>query len=275
MSTPDLTCPDAGLRVTFVGTGEALDPDLPNTSLLVQGERTLLLDCGYAVPHALWALTRDPNLLDGIHLSHLHADHAFGLPALLLWMRLSGRTRPLQIFGAGTTAAGALKIAERGYPSSFEPNKCYPIEVVPLTEASPHAWGEATLEVAASDHARMPNSALKITRHGASAMYSGDGRPTAGTEALACGADLLVHECFGDTEADTPPAHVSLDEVLALAERARVRRLCVLHHEARLREAIQARVAAQAGDLSFSLTSPTAGDTLALAPSPAPGDPTP
>ena len=111
------------------------------------------------------------------------AAAAFGPPALLLWLRLSGRTRPLQIFGAGTTAAGALKIAERGYPGRFEASKCYPLEVVALTEGTPHAWGEATLEVAASDHARMPNSAVKITRHGASAMYSGDGRPTAGAEA--------------------------------------------------------------------------------------------
>ena len=155
MPVPNLICPDAGLRVTFVGTGEALDPDLPNTSLLVQGQRTLLLDCGYAVPHALWSLTRDPDLLDGVYLSHLHADHAFGLPALLLWMRLSGRTRPLQIFGAGTTAAGALKIAERGYPGSFEAGKCYSLEVVALTEGTPHVWGDMQLDVAASDHARM------------------------------------------------------------------------------------------------------------------------
>ena len=266
MPAPNLTCPKLGLRVTFVGTGEALDPDLPNTSLLMQGERTLLLDCGYAVPHALWAMTRDPNLLDGIYLSHLHADHAFGLPALLLWMRLSGRTRPLQILGAGTTAAGALKIAERGYPGSFEAGKCYDLKVVSLTEGQPHPWGEATLEVAASDHARMPNNALKLSRHGVSAMYSGDGRPTPGTEALARDADMLVHECFGDAAADTPPAHVSLDEVLALATRARVRRLYVLHHEARLRTSIQARVRGLAEDLPFELQSPASGTPVRLAP---------
>lgn len=266
MSAPNLTCPGLGLRVTFVGTGEALDPDLANTSLLVQGERTLLLDCGYAVPHALWAITRDPDLLDGIYLSHLHADHAFGLPALLLWMRLSGRTRPLQLLGAGTAAAGALKIAERGYPGSFEASKCYALETVSLTEGHPHRWGDATLEVAASDHARMPNSALKITRHGVSAMYSGDGRPTPGTEALASDVDLLVHECFGDAAADTPPAHVSLDEVLALATRARVRRLRVLHHEATQREAIQARTREVAEDLPFDLASPGAGTCIQLEP---------
>ena len=66
MPVPNLTCPDAGLRVTFVGTGEALDPDLPNTSLLVQGERTLLLDCGYAVhPNAVDAQLQG-GTVDGI-----------------------------------------------------------------------------------------------------------------------------------------------------------------------------------------------------------------
>jgi hypothetical protein len=37
-------------ELVFVGTGEALDPALPNTSLLYRGPRALLLDCGYAVP---------------------------------------------------------------------------------------------------------------------------------------------------------------------------------------------------------------------------------
>jgi ribonuclease BN (tRNA processing enzyme) len=40
-------------ELTFIGTGEATDPDLPNTSLLYRGARTVLLDCGTSVPPAL------------------------------------------------------------------------------------------------------------------------------------------------------------------------------------------------------------------------------
>src|SRR5690606_41578267 len=91
--------------LVFVGTGEALDPALPNTSLLVRGPQTLLLDCGYAVPHALWRITREVELLDAIWISHTHADHLFGLPPLLLWMRPGGRERPLPILCGPSPAA--------------------------------------------------------------------------------------------------------------------------------------------------------------------------
>ena len=61
--------PTPQAELVFVGTGEALDPDLPNTSLLVRGPQTLLLDCGYAVPHALWKITRDVDLLDAVWIA--------------------------------------------------------------------------------------------------------------------------------------------------------------------------------------------------------------
>ncbi len=61
--------------VTWVGVGSAVDQDPANTTMLMRGGANLLLDCGYAVPHAFWSLaevpeSRDPNFLDAIWLSH-------------------------------------------------------------------------------------------------------------------------------------------------------------------------------------------------------------
>ena len=80
------------MEIILLGVGEAFDEILPNTSMLVRTEYqgkpvTVLFDCGYSVPPRFWQLGLDVETLDGIWISHFHADHAFGLPALLvrLW----------------------------------------------------------------------------------------------------------------------------------------------------------------------------------------------
>ena len=51
------------MKIQFVGVGEAFDETLPNNSQLLEWENTrLLIDCGYAVPHSLWKLIRNPIL---------------------------------------------------------------------------------------------------------------------------------------------------------------------------------------------------------------------
>src|SRR5262245_40211013 len=120
-------------EVTFVGTGEAFDPDLPNTSVLYRGARTLLLDCGYSVPHAFWKLHRDPELLDGIYISHWHGDHSYGLPALLLWTREHGRSRPIEVLGGPGIGDWLNKLLELAYPGSTgKPGTAIvPVELAP------------------------------------------------------------------------------------------------------------------------------------------------
>ena len=251
-------------RLRFVGTGEALDPELANTSLIYEGPRRLLLDCGYAVPHALWRLTRDVDLLDGVWLSHGHADHCFGLPALLLWMRLGGRTRPLSVLGGPGSRARLEQVLELGYPGSYAPSKCYPIEFIELELDTVNRFGPLELRIAASRHS-IRNDALRIDAPGLrSVMYSGDGAPTPATRALAKGVSILVHECF--FAAAGPEARVAkhgdLPGCLALAEDAGVETLALLHFAAEAKATIAARARAHEG--SFEVQVPSPGDAIPL-----------
>jgi ribonuclease BN (tRNA processing enzyme) len=257
MVSPVLT----SASLVFVGTGEALDPELPNTSLLVRGPQTLLLDCGYAVPHALWRITRDVDLLDAVWISHVHADHVFGLPALLLWMRLGGRTRPLTLLCGPGRRAEIDRVLELGYPGSFAAHKCYPIERVELDPATPGRFGEFTLSIAASAHS-VPNAALRLDAPGLrSLVYSGDGAVTPGTRALCHGASVLVHECFFAESGSRK--HGNVDSCVELARAAGVETLALLHFASEAKSAIREHARAACGE-GLELCLPAPGDRLSL-----------
>ena len=112
------------MDITFLGVGEAFDENLANTSILVRTEHegkpiTLLLDCGYSVPPRFWQLGIPADFLDGIWISHFHADHAFGIPALLVRFWEEKRTKELYILGQKGIEDFVLRCLELAYPKFF------------------------------------------------------------------------------------------------------------------------------------------------------------
>ena len=106
------------LDVALVGTGGTVPlPDRWLSALLVRlGPRMLLFDCGEGTQISMRRLGWGFKTLDAICLSHLHADHAAGLPGLLLTVGNAGRIEPITIFGPpGTDAAvrGLRSVAPR------------------------------------------------------------------------------------------------------------------------------------------------------------------
>ncbi|MEZ4219381.1 MAG: MBL fold metallo-hydrolase [Polyangiaceae bacterium] len=246
-------------QLTFVGTGEAFDPALPNTSLLYRGSQTLLVDCGFSVPHALWRISEDPSLIDAIYISHIHADHSFGLPALLLWMRIFGRKKPLRVIGGPGTPRWLTKLLELGYPACYEPGKCFDIVAEELAPGEQIVLGEATLRNAESEHG-VRNLSLRVDEGGRGFAYSGDGRPTPATRELFAGVDLLVHECYAlDLDIE---GHANFSTLVALGQSARVKRLALLHLGTPEKEAI--RAAARDEQSELTLLVPAPGDVMTL-----------
>src|SRR5207237_4966742 len=74
------------MRLTVLGCGDAFGSGGRfNTCFMVEtADRTVLLDCGATSLVALRARNLDPNVLDGVILTHLHGDHFGGLPFFLL-----------------------------------------------------------------------------------------------------------------------------------------------------------------------------------------------
>ena len=240
-------------RLTFVGTGEAFDPDLPNTSLLYEGTASVLFDCGFSIPHAFWRLRRDPSLLDAVYITHRHADHAFGLPALLLWMREAGRTRPLDVIGGPGVGPWLTRLLGLGYPGSFSRDRGYPIVAVELAPGHQMEVGGVVLRSAESQHS-VVNLSVRLDAEHHSVCYSGDGRPTAATRALYRGARILVHECY--SLLPTQDNHADLDTLLSMTEELQPGELYLLHLGREAKRAIGHQAPGSVGSTRLRLPAP-------------------
>lgn len=66
--------------IKVIGTGSAFTKKQCHTSLLAEtGKKRFLFDCGFKVPQTLHDMNIDLNAIDGIVISHIHADHTGGL----------------------------------------------------------------------------------------------------------------------------------------------------------------------------------------------------
>jgi len=183
------------MRVTFVGVGEAFDELLPNTSLLVEsGGSSILLDCGFNVSCRLWGYAENPLDLDAVYISHFHADHYFGLPALLVRSMEEGRTKRLTILGPSGIESRVKRLMELAYSNALAKVgfEIFFIECVPGEDFKHSGF---RFRFALNDHS-MPCLAIRLDAGGKSLYYSGDGKPTDATVDLAEGCDLVIHEAF-------------------------------------------------------------------------------
>ena len=206
------------MKVVFLGTGEAFDDELPNTSVLVETKwARILVDCGFTVPPKLWAVMPDGEWLDAVYLTHLHADHFFGLPAVLVRLHEDGRKRPLDIIGSDSRVRFLTDILDKAYPG-FARKLAFELRPNDFVENGETHYRELMIRTAKTVHPS-PNYAIRLeTPDGKSVMVSGDGEITPESAALLAGCDLVIHEAFLLTEYRA--GHSSVREVLSAARAA-------------------------------------------------------
>lgn len=212
------------MEVVILGCGEAFDADLPNTSLLVNANTRLLLDCGFSAAPQLWRAASEPDALDAIYISHGHADHYFGVPAVLTRMWEEGRTKPLVIVSQSYVLEqlpGVLEAAYRGLPAKY----LFPIEHRVAKPGETMEVADMTLRFAETRHPS-PNCAVRVETGGRAVCYSGDGMFTAASRDLYSGADLLFHEAYSY---DASPAHADILSVIRMAGEQGVRKVALVH----------------------------------------------
>lgn len=247
------------MKLTIVGCGEATEPELGHSSVLVQDTSTVLVDCGPAVPAKLFALIPDPSILDAIYITHFHADHTFGLPTLLIYLDQLARTKPLQIIGQPGVEKFLTELFELGYPGKIR-RLSFALNFTETTSSA--QVNELHLSFAPTLHS-LSCYAVKIASNDKRLAISGDGELTEESRALFSDVQLLIHESY--TLSEHLQFHSSVTEIIEFAKiLPMLRTLMLTHLNRQQRMTATQYCAAQKEQLSFELIVPTPGQSVTL-----------
>ncbi len=223
------------MHFAFLGTSGAVPSvERDTTSLVFVGQdESVLVDCGGSPIQKLLHAKVDPMSVARVIITHIHPDHAYGLPSLVQNLFLMGRTAPLRVSCREEHVEplrlllGLFELLERPgmYPIAFDP--------VPARERVAVATTPSFAVTASPNaHGRMPNLALRfdVRETGRAVVYSSDTEPCDVVVALAQGVEILIHEAtFAERGRGRFGAHSTAGEAGAVAARAGVRRLILTH----------------------------------------------
>ena len=170
-----------------------------------------LFDVGTGSAERIAALQIPYNFLDKVFLSHLHTDHFGDLDALFVGGALSGRQKPLRVWGpSGDTPERGTKYAldhlskaltwdldgrqgitdPRGY--HFEVNE---FDYREMNEVVYQENG-VTIRSWPAIHALDGPVSFSVEWNGLKFVFGGDTYPNKWFDEFAKGADVAIHECF-------------------------------------------------------------------------------
>jgi ribonuclease Z len=226
------------MRFAFLGTSGAIpSAERDTTSLVfVADEGAALVDCGGSPVQKLRLAGVDPLALRHVLVTHIHPDHAYGLPSLVQNLRLLGRADALTVLCRPEHVAPLQTLL--ALFGLWERPGMFPIALRGLAlDARARAFDLGPLRVSTSpnDHGDMPNVAVRVDVAGRAGgvVYSSDTRVCDAVVALARGADTLIHEAtFPERHRGRFGVHSTAADAGEVAARAGVRRLILAHIEA-------------------------------------------
>jgi ribonuclease Z len=237
------------MDVVLTGTGyPAPSPGRAGPGcLVVAGGLALQFDAGRGTALRLVEAGRPVQSLDAVFVTHHHSDHLVDLPDVAMTRWVLGRDDPLAVVAPeGPSARFAERmldlwvdeLSERARHAGRTSRAA--VEVVAFAAPSQPAvvWKRDDVTVSAVSVRHQPVEpavAYRIDHDGHAVVVSGDTRVCAEVEALAAGADILVHEVIRPAFALGTPAefivgyHADAVELGGLAARAGVKRLVLTH----------------------------------------------
>ncbi|TDO07376.1 ribonuclease Z [Mycobacterium sp. BK086] len=238
------------IDITLLGTGSPMiDPNRAGPSTLVKaGEQLFLVDCGRGVLMRLAAAGVGAANITALLLTHLHSDHITDLSDVITtrWVTAFVPT-PLPIIGPpGTKAVVDATLAalapDISYRIHHHPDITEPPSIQVYEYAEGQVWdaGDVRITAAPTDHRPVePTLGFRVEYDGATVVLAGDTVPCASLDALAQGANALVHTVIrADLVAQIPVQrlrdildyHSSVEQAAATAARAGVGTLVLTHY---------------------------------------------
>ena len=201
------------------------DPDEPRnrrtrSSILVEsGGKRLLVDCGPDLREQL--LTADVAELDGVIVTHDHADHCHGIDELRAIEHV--RRTPVPLYGRANVLEGLQKRFSYIFSSrSFYRAVAEPIELTDVLD-----FGDTMIRFVDQPHGGITSVGMRIEEHGHSAIYSIDfNELTDDMRTLYQGADVWISDCLSRRR---HPTHTHLNAVLAWAQELNAGKVFLSH----------------------------------------------
>ncbi len=198
------------MSFTFVplGVGDAFSARWYSSCLLLEHEgRRVLLDCPHPIRKMLREATEplgariDLDAIEGVALTHLHADHVSGLEGyayysfFLLHRRASVLAHPSvsERLWDACLAAGMDHLGEPGTPGARRATLEDYFELVSVEEGAPARFGPFEIECRRTRH-HVPTTAFRIRAGGRTLGYSADTAFDPSLVEWLSEADLFVHE---------------------------------------------------------------------------------
>ena len=201
----------SAVRMIPLGVGEAF-PARHYTTCLVLGvdDTWLLIECPHPVRKMLREATAEAGLpfdldrIEGVAVSHLHADHCSGLEGFIYYQHYAAGKRA-RVYAApavsaslwpGHLAAGMeWSVQEPGHaPVHRRPEEFF--DLVPLEELGEVQVGPFSLSCRRTAHS-VPTTALRVRAGGRCLGYSADTAFDPGLIDWLSAADLIIHETGG------------------------------------------------------------------------------
>lgn len=260
------------IDITLLGTGGMLPlPKRALTALYARHDgRALLIDCGEGTQTAMRENSLRFKIIEGILITHFHADHMSGLPGLLLTLGNEARTEPLHMYGPQGLSQVVSSLR------AIAPELPYEIIFHEYAEAAQFDCAGLTVDVFPVDHgipclgyrlslprpgrfdarkakergipmplwSRLqkgesvdgftPADVLGEPRRGLSILYATDTRPVPALYELGRDADLMILEgMYGDREKQERAEythHMMMHEAAEIARDTNARALWLTHY---------------------------------------------
>ena len=219
--------------LTCLGVGDGWPcADRNHASFLYRfGRTTLLVDCGEPVDRTFRAAGASPDLIDGIVVSHLHADHIGGFFMLMQGFWVEGRRRDLPVYMPG----GAIRPLRDMLRTTliFDELLNFRLHLLPLKIRQPISFRDVQVTAFPTSHLDGLRAKFQKRYHsdfsahsflfqagGRRIGHSADlGRPEDLEPLLQKPLDLLVCEM----------SHFAAEELLVYLRGRRIRRIVFMH----------------------------------------------
>ncbi|MBA2778742.1 MBL fold metallo-hydrolase [Billgrantia kenyensis] len=215
----------AVLTMLGVGHSEAID-HWNNNAMITANGRRLLIDAGYTIKFALQDQGLTPEDIHAIFITHVHADHCFGLERLAYECRFRYGTKPTLILPPGVhdelwehTLKGVMGQLGEG------PANLTDFFDLIILEDHRFEFEGVSLEIFQNHHTpEKPSFGLFINEN---LLYSGDTRAIPDI-VIPRAPKVILHDC---TLTDYNPVHASTQELIESYPAALRERMYLMSYE--------------------------------------------